>query len=322
MQTKSPFLESIRQAMRLRGYSSRTEKSYVFWIYRFIRFHENRHPRDMGTTEVGEFLESLTSDNTLSMNSQKVGLSAISFLYDKFLEQPLSSLPFTPIPPARKLPTILSISETALIFNQLAGTHRLIVELIYSSGLKVSECLKLRVQDLDFHGRTIIVRNNKGVIERTTILSQKLTQRLMNQMHHAMAIQKSDNTANIGPSLSKRITRIFPKAYKSTGWMFLFPSPNLSQDPNIQKLSRHHLHASVIRKFVKRAALAAGLSKKVSCHTFRHSFSVHLLESGTDLRTVQRLLGHRDIATTKIYMHLRASKVSGAVSPFDQFFET
>ena len=318
MKSKSPFIESIRRTMRLRGYSIRTEKSYLFWISSYIRFHNRKHPKDMGPAEVIKYLDYLASDRHVTVNTQKIALNALGFLYNKFLNQPLGNLGFKYASKPRHLPVVLSIDETALIFEHLNGLHRLIVELMYASGLRVSECLRLRVQDLDFHKNSLTVRDGKGGKDRTTLLSEALKPLLQQQMRTALAIQKEDNVDGVGPSMPHSLGRKYPHAYKTPGWMFIFPSIGLCRHPVNKKWCRHHLHTSVIRKTIKRATLSAGVNKRVSCHTFRHSFATHLLEGGTDIRTVQELLGHSDVSTTQIYTHVIGQHYAGTSSPFDK----
>lgn len=318
MKTKSPFLESIRRAMRLRGYSIRTEKTYLIWIASFIRFHKYRHPKEMGSAEVVAYLDYLASTRNVSINTQKVALNALSFLYNKYLEQPLGALGFKYATRPRHLPTVLSVDEVMLIINQLEGVHRLVVELMYGSGLRVSECLRLRIQDLDFHRNALTVRNGKGGKDRVTILSNRLQDAVLAQMRTSLSIQKEDNSQNLGPSLPDSLSRKYPNAFKMPGWMFVFPSTTISHHPVNRKLCRHHLHTSVIRKSLKLAVSNTSISKRVSCHTFRHSFATHLLEAGTDIRTVQELLGHSDVATTQIYTHVIGKHFAGTLSPYDR----
>lgn len=322
MKTKSPFLESIRRTMRLRGYSLRTEKSYLTWIYSYIKFHKMKHPKEMDADDVVKYLDFLASNRNVTVNTQKVALNALAFLYNKILNQPLGNLGFKYASKPRHLPVVLSQRETILIFDKLEGLHRLIVELMYASGLRVSECLRLRVQDIDFHNNSLMVRNGKGGKDRTTLLSNQLQPQIREQMHVALALQKKDNQDGLGPSMPIALSRKYPHAYKTAGWMFLFPSISMCNHPVSNKLCRHHLHTSVIRKAIKRATLAAGITKRVSCHTFRHSFATHLLENGTDIRTVQELLGHSDIATTQIYTHVIGQHFAGTQSPFDKIRET
>jgi len=322
MSSKSPFIESIRRTMRLRGYSIRTEKSYLYWIRFFIRFHHYRHPQEMGRDEVIQFLDFLASDRHVTANTQRIALNAIMFVYTKILEQPMLDLGFKLARKPRYIPTVLSVNETRQILEQLEGVHRLIVELMYGSGLRVSECLRLRVQDLDFASSSLVVRNGKGGKDRVTLLSQRLQTKLDAQISHSLAIQEKDNKGGTGPSLPDSLGRKFPHAFRSSNWMFVFPSTTLSHHPVNNTLCRHHLHASVIRKALKKAVAKTNVRKRVTCHTFRHSFATHLLESGTDIRTVQELLGHSDVKTTQIYTHVIGEHYAGTQSPLDKIQES
>jgi integron integrase len=307
--------------MRLRGYSIRTEQSYLYWIKYYIRFHKNKHPEDIGKLEVIAFLDHLASDRNVRANTQRVALNALAFLYTKILDKPLGDLGFRLASKPRHLPTVLTVRETAAILAQFDDLHGLIVELMYGSGLRVSECLRLRVQDLDFEKNSVTVHNGKGGKDRVTLLSEKLKPRLQQQMDRALAIQRKDNGSGIGPSMPDALGRKFPTAFRSAGWMFIFPSVSVCHHPVNNKLCRHHLHTSIVRKAVKRATLAAKVHKRVTCHTFRHSFATHLLQSGTDIRTVQELLGHSDVKTTQIYTHILGQHYAGTRSPLDSISE-
>lgn len=321
MNTKSPFIESIRRMMRLRGYSIRTEQSYLYWIRYYIRFHKFQHPKDMGKVEIVAFLDHLASDRYVTVNTQKIALNSIIFLYSKFLELPIKNLGFKLATKPRHLPTVLTVSETSIILNQLVGVHRLIVELMYGSGLRVSECLRLRVQDIDFEKNSLTVRDGKGSKDRVTLLSSSLNNPLLQQIDKALEIQNNDNANGTGPSMPVSLIRKYPTAFRSPNWMFIFPSTTLCHHPVSNKLSRHHLHTSVIRKALKKALAQTSIRKRVTCHTFRHSFATHLLESGTDIRTVQELLGHTDIKTTQIYTHIIGEHYAGTKSPLDKIRE-
>jgi len=318
MSTKSPFLESIRRIMRLRGYSIRTEQSYLYWIKYYIRFNKNEHPKIMGKVEVIAFLDHLASDRNVTSNTQRVALNAIVFLYSKILETPLGDLGFRLATKPKHLPTVLSVNETVAIFQQLDGIHSLIIELMYGSGLRVSECLRLRVQDFDFENLSLTIHNGKGGKDRVTLLSQKLVDKLKSQIVTALELQQEDNNDGVGPSMPVALARKYPAAFRSPSWMFVFPSVGLCRHPVNNKWCRHHLHTSVIRKSIKKATVAAKINKRVTCHTFRHSFATHLLQSGTDIRTVQELLGHSDVKTTQIYTHILGQHYAGTSSPLDR----
>ena len=317
----SPFLDKIRRTMRLRGYAMRTEKTYLYWIKYYIRFHKRQHPAELGRSEVESFLTHLASDRHCSIGTQQIALNAISFLYNKYLEQPIGDLKFNYARQPRRLPTVLTAEEVNRILDRLEGVHKLVVELMYGSGLRSSEALAVRVQDFNFESLALTVREGKGRKDRTTLLSRHLVPALKQQIELALEKQTMDNVDGIGPSMPAALGRKYPAAYRMPGWMFVFPSTTRCNHPVTNKLCRHHLHQSVIRKAVKRAATQAGIRKRVTCHTFRHSFATHLLEGGTDIRTVQELLGHTDVKTTQIYTHVVGQRYAGTLSPLDKIRE-
>ena len=316
-----PFAESVRRYMRVNRYSIRTEKSYLYWIGHFIRFNNYTHPAKLGNAEITAFLEYLAVERYVSVSTQRIALNAIMFLYSKFLNKPISGLKFREASKPRKLPTVLTPRETILVIEQLSGVHRLIVELMYGSGLRVSECLRLRIQDVQLDNCSLLVRDGKGGKDRVTILSKQLAGKIKDQTLSVIRVQKEDNLGGFGPSMPPALARKYPNAYRNPAWMFLFPSTTLSKHPISGIWCRHHLHTSVIRKTVKRATELAGVNKRVTCHTFRHSFATHLLESGTDIRTVQELLGHSDVKTTQIYTHVVGQHYAGTISPLDKIKE-
>ncbi|NND82516.1 MAG: integron integrase [Gammaproteobacteria bacterium] len=317
----SPFLDTIRRTMRLRGYAMRTEKTYLYWIRYYIRFHKRQHPAELGRSEVEAFLTHLASDRHCSIGTQQIALNAISFLYNQFLEQPIGDLKFNCARQSRRLPTVLTVAEVQRILDQLSGVHRLIVELMYGSGLRSSEALSVRVQDIDFEGLSLMIRQGKGRKDRTTLLSQNLAPALQAQIELALEQQQRDNVDGLGPSMPVALSRKYPNAFRQPGWMYVFPSTTRCNHPVTRKLCRHHLHQSVARKAVKRAAADANIRKRVTCHTFRHSFATHLLQAGTDIRTVQELSGHTDVKTTQIYTHMVGQRYAGTASPLDKIRE-
>lgn len=317
---KSAFLQAVSEDIRLRGYSIRTEHSYLYWIKSFILYHQKKHPQHMGADEVKAFLSWLANQRHVAVNTQKVALNALVFLYHKFLKIELGELGFTHATKQRSLPVVLSVSEVAALLPHLKGMCALIVSLLYGSGLRVSECLRLRVQDIDLEHLSITVRDGKGKKDRQTLLSSSLVTALKQQITRALALQQQDNLRGIGPSLPFALGRKYPSAYRQAGWMFLFPSTSLCAHPLTGVLCRHHLHDSAVRKALQPAVVACGIRKKVNCHTFRHSFATHLLQSGYDIRTVQELLGHNDVATTQIYTHVIGQHYAGTVSPLDKLF--
>ncbi|MGH1487277.1 MAG: integron integrase [Cellvibrionaceae bacterium] len=316
---KSPFIELIRREIRLRGYSIRTEKTYLYWIRWYIHFTKKQHPKNLGPKEVTGFLSYLANERFVAINTQKTALNALAFLYNQILKQPLGELGFQLATKQRQIPVVLTRQEISSIINQLNPPHKLIVELMYGSGLRVSECLRLRVQDFDFDRRSIVVRNSKGNKDRVTLLSAQSIPALQEQIREAKRVQKQDNKKGIGPSLPYALGKKYPNAYCNPLWMFVFPSIVLCHHPVTNILCRHHLHESIIRKALKKVVSHSSINKRVNCHIFRHSFATHLLESGTDIRTVQELLGHSDVKTTQIYTHVLGQHFAGTTSPLDAF---
>lgn len=315
----SPFLNMLRREMRLRGYSIRTEKTYLVWIKHFIRFHNMRHPTDMGSEEVRGFLSYLASERNVAVNTQKTALNALAFMYNKVLQQPLGDLGFQTAKQYRRIPSVLSPTEVQQILAELSQPYHLIFSLLYGSGLRITECLRLRTKDIDMETGSLTVVCGKGGKDRKTLLSPTLRPALTAQIQHAKDLLAQDNQRGLGPSLPKAMCRKDPTAFRQLAWMYLFPSVSLSEHPITGQLCRHHLHASVPRKKLKAAVKQAGVTgKRISCHTFRHSFATELLHAGKDIRTVQDLLGHADVKTTQIYTHVIGKHFAGVRSPLDQ----
>ena len=316
--SKSPFLNSIRQNIRMRGYSMRTEKTYLYWIRDYIRFHRLQHPKDLSGEHVVTYLSYLANRRDVAINTQKVALNALSFLYNQFLNQPLGDLGFTYAKRQRRLPVVLSMPEVQMILDNLSGRNKTIFSILYGSGLRITECLRLRVKDIDFQHGGITVHDGKGGKDRQTILSPSLAQPLQELIESAIQLQQQDNKRGIGPSLPHMLGKKYPNAFRQPAWMFIFPSIGVCKHPITDKLCRHHLHDSVPRKALQKAVQACGLNrKKISCHTFRHSFATQLLQNGRDIRTVQELLGHSDVSTTQIYTHVIGQHFAGTNSPLD-----
>ena len=317
--TSSPFLNDIRRFMRTRGYSIRTEKAYVYWIRFFIRYQKLKHPKDMGAAEVIQFLGFLTNDRHVSVNTQKLALNALAFLYNTYLELPLGDLGFQHANKPARLPAVISSQEVGRILAVMNSRDRLIFSLLFGSGLRISECLRLRIKDFDFSRQALTVHSGKGDKDRVTILSPSLRENIEAAMANAVDIQKMDNAQGVGPSLPGALGRKYPNAFRQPAWMFLFPSSSLCLHPDTGVTCRHHLHQSVTRKALSQAVRESGMShKRVTCHTFRHSFATELLRAGRDIRTVQELLGHSDVSTTQIYTHVIGQHFAGTESPMDR----
>ncbi len=314
----SPFLAMVRRDIRLRGYSITTEKAYLHWIRRYIYFNHKQHPKELGGAEVKAFLSYLATNRQVAANTQKVALNALVFLYHKVLKIQLGDLGFTLATKQRTLPVVLSAAEIAAILGHLQGRNKLIIEILYGSGLRISECLRLRVQDVDLQKCSITVKDGKGKKDRQTLLSQRLIPILEKTIELALEVMQLDNNEGLGPSLPYALGRKYPNAYRSRRWAFIFPSATLCKHPITGVMCRHHLHQTVIRKALQAAVTKAGINnKQVNCHTFRHSFATHLMAAGTDIRTVQELLGHNDVKTTQIYTHVIGRHYAGTRSPLD-----
>lgn len=315
---KSKFLTEVREFMRLHGYSIRTEHTYIYWIRFYIRFHRLQHPSTLGPEHVVMFLSFLANRRDVAINTQKVALNALAFLYNKYLNQPLGDIGFTFATRPRHLPTVLSSAEVGKLLDVCNERDRLIFSLLFGSGLRITECLRLRIKDFDFSRGTLTVFDGKGAKDRVTILPQSLKPVCHEFFEIAIALQKEDNKRGVGPSLPGALGKKYPSAHLQPAWMFVFPSTTVCSHPYTKVLCRHHLHDSVPRKALKQAVISAGLtSKRISCHTFRHSFATELLKSGRDIRTVQELLGHYDVKTTQIYTHVLGNQFAGTSSPLD-----
>ncbi len=263
----SQFLQSVRSEIRLRGYSLKTEKTYITWIKRFIYFTNKRHSKDCGAVEVRAYLSSLANEHHVAINTQKIALNALAFLYDKVLCTPFGELGFTLATKPRRLPTVLSVSEDNAILGCLTGQNRLAVALMYGSGLRVSECLQLRVQDIDFEHLSLTVHNGKGGKDRQTLLSSQLTEPLKLAIKRGIGIQAKDKEMGVGSSLPYQLGKKYKNAAFSASWAFIFPSVNHCYHPVTGVLCRHHLHTSVIQKATKVAAIRANIhNKRVTCH--------------------------------------------------------
>lgn len=323
MQSPPPppkLLDRVRQAIRMRHYSRRTEATYVQWIRRFILFHQKRHPATMGGPDITAFLSWLATSQDVSASTQNQALSALLFLYKYVLH-----LDVGPIEPAtrgkmpHRVPVVLSPAEVALVLRRLDGVVALIVGLLYGAGLRLQESLELRVKDLDFEGHEIAVRRGKGQKDRRTMLPTSLDVRLQAHLVEVQQQHQRDLAAGYGRVvLPFALARKYPNAEMAWGWQFVFPAGRLCRDPRWGPPSRYHLHESVVQRAVAAAARQAGVTKHVGCHTFRHSFATDLLRAGHDIRTVQELLGHADVTTTMVYTHVLNRGALGVGSPLDR----
>jgi integron integrase len=314
------LLDQVRDAVRRKHYSYRTEQAYLHWIKRFIYFSDRRHPCSLGASEVTAFLNHLSGDRNVAAATQNQALSALLFLYREVLAMPLPWLDGLDRAkrPAR-VPTVLTRAEVQRLLANLHGTRWLMASLLYGSGLRLRECLKLRVKDVDFGYRQILVRDGKGGKDRVTMLPQSVIDPLRHHLVHARALHDRDIASGHGDvELPDALARKYPRAPYEWAWKFIFPSHKLSTDPRTGVIRRHHVYEDYLVRGVKEAARLSGLAKHVSCHTLRHSFATHLLESGYDIRTVQELLGHADVSTTMVYTHVLNKGGRGVASPLDR----
>lgn len=313
------FLDQVANACRLKHLAYRTEQSYVGWVKRFILFHNKRHPRDMGANEVRVFLTHLARNRGVSSSTQNQALNAIVFMYREVLRRdPGEFGEFQPAKRSRRLPTVLTRDEIQRLFAHLDGTYLLMAQLLYGSGLRLMECLRLRIKDIDFLQRTITVRSGKGDKDRVTLFPDSVRDPLEKHIERLRELHRQDREANVrGVQLPAAFAHKSPNAGISWPWQWVFPGRNLSRDPRSGVVRRHHLHESCLQRAMKKAVRAANLNKPASCHTLRHSFATHLLESGSDIRTVQDLLGHKSVETTMIYTHVMAKPGLGVRSPLD-----
>lgn len=316
----SRLLDQVRNAIRRKHYSYRTEESYVFWIKRYVFFSQKRHPRELGKDEVIAFLNHLARERSVAASTQNQALSALLFLYKEVLAQPLDWLDdLDRVKRPARVPTVLTVGEVRRLLAELEGTKWLIASLIYGAGLRLRECLKLRVKDIDFDYSQVIVRDGKGGKDRVTMLPEGLAEPLKQHLVRVKALHEKDLAEGYGDvELPDALLRKYPKAAYELGWKFVFPSYKRSIDPRSGVIRRHHVYDDVPGRAVKQAARAAGIVKHVSCHTLRHSFATHLLENGYDIRTVQELLGHSSVETTMIYTHVMNKGGRGVKSPLDR----
>jgi len=314
------LLDRVRSTLRVRHYSRRTENAYVGWIRRFIRFHGLRHPRELGSVDVVQFLSDPAVNGCVAASTQNQALAALLFLYREVLGQELEGLDAAvrARTPAR-LPVVLSRPEVAALLGELQGAHRLIASILYGGGLRLLEGLSLRVHDVDIERRQITVRRGKGSRDRATVLPHSLIAPLEAQLERTRELYDRDRARGVhGVSLPDALHRKYPQAPYEWGWYWIFPSTQLSRDPRSGIVRRHHLHETAAQRAIRQASFRARITKRVSPHTLRHSFATHLLEDGADIRTVQSLLGHRDLKTTMIYTHVLDRGPLGVRSPIDR----
>jgi integron integrase len=314
------LLDQYRDAIRLKHYSRRTEKTYILWVREYILFHKKRHPREMGVQEINQFLSHLVSDRKVSGSTQNQALSAILFLYRHVLHLELDEAILSNFHPHRvkTMPIVLSKKEVRRVLDNMIGTYKIIGQIMYGSGLRVMETMSLRIHDIDFDNRQIIVRDGKGDTDRFTILPNAVIQPLQTHLKKVRSIHEKDLADGFGAVyLPHALERKYPNANKEWVWQYVFPAASRYKEEETGVTRRHHLHESSVQKAVRGAARLAKINKRVSPHTFRHSFATHLLQDGYDIRTVQELLGHKDLKTTMIYTHVLQSSGLAVKSPLD-----
>jgi integron integrase len=327
--SESPkLLDRIRQACRQRQYSLHTERAYVRWSKRFVQFHDTTHPCDLGAADVRSFLTHLAAERNVAASTQNQALNALVFLYDHVLDQSLGDIgTIERADRPKRLPTVLSQQEVRRLFKAMNDTqtreNQLVAHLLYGSGLRLSEGLRLRVKDLDFDQDRICVRDGKGGKDRNTVLPTRLQDPLQRHLRRVKAQHEVDCAEGVGSVyLPNALAEKYPNAATEWKWQYVFPSATLSEDPRSGIQRRHHRSTTAVQRAVKQAADAAGLDKHATCHTLRHSFATHLLQDGTDVRTIQKLLGHEDLSTTMKYVHVLEQSGTAVKSPLDTLSST
>jgi integron integrase len=315
----SKLLDQTRALMRMRHYSYKTEKTYIYWMKQYFHFHNLRHPKEMGAAEVEAFLSHLAVNRAVAASTQNQALAALLFLYREVLKIDLAWLDgFTPAKHSKHLPVVLTKEEVNLILSRLSGTNWIIANLLYGAGLRLTEALRLRVKDLDFGYNQIVVRDGKGAKDRFTVMPEKLIEPLRKQLAEAKAIHERDLNIGLGQvEMPFALAKKYPNAASDWNWQYVFPSKTLSLNPRTQAKGRHHLSESSLQKPFKLVVNETKIAKTASPHTLRHSFATHLLQNGQDIRTIQDLLGHKELTTTMIYTHVLQNNRLGVRSPVD-----
>ena len=312
----SLFMDALRDKIRVKQYSYKTEKAYLDWTERFIRFHKLRHPKEMGKEEIEYFLTHLANSG-VSANTQNQALAAILFMYREMLDRTFSDIRAIRAKGSTYVPTVLSAEEMRRILYRLHGVYHIVGYLLYGSGMRLLECLRLRVKDIDFELHTITLRETKSNRDRVTVLPQAVVEPLRLHLSKVKAQHEEDLANGFGRvALPGALARKYPNAEYEWGWQYVFPASRMSHDPRSGQVRRHHLYETSVQKAIRKAAKEAGITKPVGPHTFRHSFATHLLQAGTDIRKIQEILGHKDLKTTMVYTHV-AGLAAGVKSPLD-----
>ena len=318
--TMPRLLDRVRQTIRVKHYSPKTEKAYTSWVRHFVIFHGKRHPDELGATEVSAFLSHLANVRKVSASTQNQALCALLFLYREVLGRDLVWLDdLTRAKRTAKVPVVLTVEETTALLSRLHGVTWLVASLLYGAGLRLMEAMRLRIKDLDLARREIVVRSGKGKKDRRTMLPGVVCKPLLAHLERVKVQHQADLATGTGSvELPEALARKYPGAAREWSWQWVFPASRFYRDRETGELRRHHLHESTVQRAVKDAAREAGLVKRATCHTLRHSFATHLLESGYDIRTIQELLGHSDVTTTMIYTHVLKRGGRGVRSPLDE----
>lgn len=314
------LLDQYRDHIRLKQYSPRTEKTYIHWVREYILFHNKRHPREMSVPEINQFITHLVVERKASASTQNQAISAILFLYRNVLHMDLDDSVLNFVRPKRgkRVPTVLSKDEARSIIANMSGPHKLMVQILYGSGLRIMECLRLRVKDIDFDNHRIIVFDGKGGDDRSTMLPDSIIPPLRHHLEQVKALHQKDLAAGFGSvKMPFGLDKKYPAAHKQWIWQYVFPASSLYTDPETGVTLRFHIHETALQKAIRAAVKLTKIEKRVTPHTFRHSFATHLLQSGYDIRTVQELLGHKDVKTTMIYTHVLQRGGLAVKSPLD-----
>jgi len=316
---KPKLLTQLSQAIRSRHYSRKTEATYIHWIKRFIFFHHVRHPKDMAEPEINAFLTHLAVKEHVSASTQNQALCAIIFLYKYVLNRKIGDIgEVIRAKQSRYIPVVMTKDEVKAVVGNLTGDKKLMISLMYGTGLRLMECLRLRVQDIDFGRNEITVRDGKGAKDRITMLPESLKEPLRQHLVKVKSVHESDIKDGWGyVQMPYALDRKYPNAPRDWRWQWVFPQEKRWKNTKTGEQGRHHVHETLLQKAVKEAVMKSGIAKRIGCHTFRHSFATHLLENGYDIRTIQELLGHKDISTTMIYTHVLSKGGHGVRSPFD-----
>lgn len=312
----SQFMDALRDKIRVKQYSYKTEQTYLDWTKRFIRFHKLRHPKDMGKAEIEQFLTHL-ANSSISASTQNQALAAILFMYREMLDTTFSDIRAIRAKRSTYIPTVLSTEEVRRVLSRLHGVYHIIGYLLYGSGMRLMECLRLRIKDIDLELHTLTLRETKSNRDRVTVLPQAVEAPLKLHLAKVKAQHEEDLANGFGRvELPGALARKYPNAEYEWGWQYVFPASRMSQDPRSGLVQRHHLYETSVQKAIRKAAREAGIEKPIGPHTFRHTFATHLLQAGTDIRKIQEILGHKDLKTTMVYTHV-AGFGAGVKSPLD-----